>query len=138
MKTIFAFLLILTCTQAVAQKPVQIKNTSSRIKARFGKDNSSALFAQRNERHIFDFQKLEGKQYNDCRISALGFQKKEKSGVAKTLGRVYLKNGSAGLSGGWVNNVQLTFGWRYQPLRVLTSEQPVPVHPLTMRVRVRI
>lgn len=68
----------------------------------------------------------------------LAFQKKEKSDVLKTLGRIYVKNGAAGVMGSWVNNIQLTFGWRYQPLRILTSEQPVPVHPFMMRVRVRI
>jgi hypothetical protein len=68
----------------------------------------------------------------------LSFARRERGAVAQALSHVYVKNGAAGFMGGWVNNVQLTFGWRYQPFRVLGSERPVPVHPLMMRVRVRI
>jgi hypothetical protein len=138
MKTIFALLLILICTETVAQTTVQSENAVSRFKARFNKNNGSTFFAQQTNRHILGIKKFERKQSNSVGMIKLGFQKKEKSDVLKTLGRIYVKNGAAGLMGGWVNNIQLTFGWRYQPLRILTSEQPVPVHPFMMRVRVRI
>lgn len=63
---------------------------------------------------------------------------KEKGALGKALSHVYMKNGAAGWMGSWVNNVQLTIGWRYQPLRILTAQQPLPVHPLTMRLRIKI
>lgn len=138
MKTIFALLLIFTCTEAIAQNRDQTKNAVSRFKARFHKNNGSTFFAQQTNHYTFGFKKFEHKQSNRVSMIKPEFAKKEKSNVLKTLGRIYVKNGAAGIMGSWMNNIQLTLGWRYQPLRILTSEQPVPVHPFMMRVRVRI
>ncbi|MFN8714733.1 MAG: hypothetical protein ACK5Z2_17935 [Bacteroidota bacterium] len=138
MKTIFALLLILICTETVAQTTVPMNNVALRIKMRLGNNGNSVLCNQSNERNQFDFPKSVQKQIKTRRTLNLGLQKQNRSSIAKTLGRIYVKNGAAGLMGGWVNNIQLTFGWRYQPLRILTSEQPVPVHPFMMRVRVRV
>lgn len=81
---------------------------------------------------------MAARQQNRNVKQQLTFAARQRGPVGEALSHVYVKNGAAGFMGGWVNNVQLTFGWRYQPFRVLGSERPVPVHPLMMRVRVRI
>lgn len=61
MKTIFVLLLILICTEAVAQSRVQAENAVSRFKARFNNNNGSAFWAQQTNRHIFGIKKFERK-----------------------------------------------------------------------------
>jgi hypothetical protein len=138
MKTFLALLLILVSIEAIAQKTNRFKPTKNRYKAHFSDSKSTTHFSQQSINCLFDFKKPERKQFKNNRDFKLGIQQRERSSVSKTLGRIYMKNGAAGLMGGWMNNVQFTFGWRYQPLRILTSDQPVPVHPFLMRVRVRL
>ncbi|MCA6364309.1 MAG: hypothetical protein IM638_14820 [Bacteroidetes bacterium] len=149
MKTILVLVLLFASVNVFAK-------TSRKSEVHFNHSSHAGLFAGKDAA-LLRVNRLTGKRElrsNGCRRMWFGFTSgmqqhsavklpltqmhKQRGPVGEALSHVYVKNGAAGFMGGWVNNVQLTFGWRYQPFRVLGTELPVPVHPLLMRVRVRI
>jgi hypothetical protein len=146
MKTILTLVLLLTSVTVFAKAP-------RKSEVRFTHMAQTGL-AERKDASQWGISRVAEKRMPGRKRVCVGFTaampqnrevktpltlaRRERGVVGETLSHLYLKNGTAGYMGSWVNNVQFTFGWRYQPLRVLTSENPVPVHPLVMRVRVRI
>lgn len=149
MKNIFSLILLLASVTLFAKAPGKSEtrfNRTAAIGFTGGADAVQAcmdgFIAKRNLRQGNQKRVWVGfiaaRQQNRNVKQQLTFAARQHGPVGEALSHVYVKNGAAGFMGGWVNNVQLTFGWRYQPFRVLGSERPVPVHPLMMRVRVRI